>query len=126
MIETKKEKTAQQIIAEAKKISMEHGDSPGALDLLINFLSQECGNRTWEEKIEVFGKAAEYQEELKEHALALREKAEGLFKTGKYGSAIIEAQKSLEIFEKYGPKISAGLTRSLIVKINKKMDEEMK
>lgn len=122
MTTVKRGKTAEEIIAEARKISMD-GNTPGAFELLLDWLSVSGAS---EGKIEVLDKAVEYLTKFREDALALREKAANYSEKNILGTAFIEAQKSLDIFEKYGPEISANLTRDLIAKINQKQQEEIK
>lgn len=101
------------------------GDTAGAFEFLLNWLSASGDSQDSKNKIEVLDKAAEYLTKFRADALALREKAERLLEKGTLGSAFVEAQKSLDIFEKYGPKISASLTAALIAKIKQKEKEEM-
>lgn len=117
-------KSAEEIITKARKINLED-DTQRAFELLMDWLSRSGSNYDLKEKIKVFDKAAEYLAQLRADALALREKADRLLAKGTIDSAFIEAQKSLDIFEKYDPKISAELTRDLIVKIKQKEKEEM-
>ncbi|MBU3924653.1 hypothetical protein KJ854_01820 [Patescibacteria group bacterium] len=118
-------KNIREEIEKAKKISQE-GDTPSAFDLLMDLLFEAHGGLTFEEEIEIVEKAYEYLEKIRAKALALREKAERLLAEGKTAPAFIEAQKSLEIFEKFGTKTSVSLTRALMVKIYQKQEEEMR